>query len=171
VSDAGASRFHIFPWREEEGYGGKRLLRPTLFVTLSSGDLDTTTKALIDTGSPRCVFPRGAGEALSLDFPPPFEATRKVVLMGREWPAVTVPVWFVLQPFDDLGWEAEVDFVLDEGLPFGLLGYEGFLNRWAVSFNAANGYFVVEPAESFAERIPADTFDEFERRYPDEFQP
>jgi hypothetical protein len=58
-----------------------------------------------------------------------------------------------------------------EPLAFGLLGYEGFLTKWAVSFNAAYGYFVVEPAESFGERIPPDTFDEFERRYPDEFQP
>lgn len=90
--------------------------------------------------------------------------------MGREWPAVTAPVWFVLQPFDDLGWEAEVDVVLDESLPFGLLGYEGFLNGWEVTFNAARGYFAIEPAESFAERIPPDTFDEFERQL-DEFQP
>lgn len=58
-----------------------------------------------------------------------------------------------------LGREAEVDFVLDEGLPFGLLGYEGFLNKWAVSFNAANGYFVADPTESFAGRIPPDTFE------------
>lgn len=35
----------------------------------------------------------------------------------------------------------------------------------AVSFNAAYGYFIVELAESFGERIPPDTFDEFERQY------
>ena len=53
--------------------------------------------------------------------------------MGRDWPAVTATVDLVLPPILDLGWEAETDFVLDEGLPFALLGYEGFLNLWAVA--------------------------------------
>jgi hypothetical protein len=56
-------------------------------------------------------------------------------------------------------------------LPFGLLGYEGFLNRWAVSFNAYMGYFVVEPAEDFDQRMPDDTFEEMLRRFPDPYEP
>lgn len=171
MTSAGESRFHIFPWREEEGFGDKRVLRPTLFVTLRDQGLSTTTKALVDTGAPRCVFPRGAAEAIGIELPPAYEATTRAVLMGNEWPAVTVEVEFELDPFEDLSWTAEVDFAIDEGLPFGLLGYEGFLNRWAVSFNAYLGYFVVEPAEDFDARIPTDPFDELTARYPDDFDP
>lgn len=90
--------------------------------------------------------------------------------MGRRWPALTVLVLLELPPFTDLAWEAEVDFVLEEGLPFGLLGFEGFLNRWAVSFNGYHSYFVVEPVDSFEERIPPDPFQEFQRRWPDSYQ-
>jgi hypothetical protein len=55
----------------------------------------------------------------------------------------------VLEPFFDDEWDADVFFAVDEGLPFAMLGYEGFLNRWAVSFNGPYGYFVVEPADEF----------------------
>ena len=171
MSDPGGSRFHIFPWREEEGFRGQSVVRPTLYVTLHSGDLHTTTKALVDTGAPRCVFPRGTGDALGVTFQSAHLAPTTVVLMGREWPAVTELVRFDLPPFDGLAWEAEADFVLQEGLPFGLLGLEGFLDRWAVSFNAYYGYFVVEPADDFHGRIPPDPFEELQRRYPDQFQP
>jgi len=56
--------------------------------------------------------------------------------------------------------------VIEEGLPFGLPGYEGFLSRWAVSFNAYMGYVVVErprtstsasrttPCEEMLHRLP-----------------
>jgi hypothetical protein len=72
--------------------------------------------------------------------------------MGDDWPAITATATLRLQPFADVTWEADIDFVMDEGLPFALLGYEGFLNRWAVSFNGYLGYFLVEPAEEFDER-------------------
>jgi hypothetical protein len=49
-------------------------------------------------------------------------------------------------------WEAEVDFVVEEGLPFALLGYEGFLNHWAVGINGYTGYFFVEAIDDFDER-------------------
>ena len=138
---------------------------------MALGDLTTTTKALVDTGAPRCVFPRGAGEALGLTFPPPSQAATKVLLMGRTWPTITQAITFELPPFNDLAWEAEVDFVLEEGLPFGILGYEGFFNRWAVSFNAYEGYFVVEPVEDFTSRLPLDPFDEMTTRFPDPYEP
>jgi len=93
----------------------------------------------------------------------------RIELLGRSWPAVTVPVTLRLRPFDD-PWDAGVDFVLDEGLPFGLLGYEGFLNRWAVSFNAYEGYFVVEPVEDFHQRLPPDPLRALVERGPDPYQ-
>lgn len=130
-----------------------------MVVELQLADLITRTKALIDTGAPRCVFPRGIGDLLGLVFPAfPSDAATKIKLMGQSWPAITATVHLLLRPFDDMGWEAEVDFVLDEGLPFALLGYEGFLNRWALSFNGAYGYFVVEPAEELNVRLPDELF-------------
>jgi hypothetical protein len=90
--------------------------------------------------------------------------------MGQNWPAVTATVDLVLPPFDDLGWEADVDFVLDEGLPFALLGYEGFLNRWAVSFNGYLGYFLIEPVDEFDARQPPEALDELRRRRPELFE-
>jgi hypothetical protein len=140
-------------------------------VTLQLGDLETTTVALVDTGAPRCVFPRGTGEALGLEFPMVSQTTSKAVFLGHDWPIIATSVNLDLPPFQDLGWEAEVDFVLEEGLPFALLGYEGFLNRWAVSFNAYLGYFVVEPAEDFDRRIPEDSFTQMLERFPDPYDP
>lgn len=131
-----------------------------------TGGLSITTKALVDTGAPRTVFPRGVADALAIDVPD--EGEVRIELLGRSWPAVTVPVTLRLKPFDD-PWDAGVDFVLDEGLPFGLLGYEGFLNRWAVSFNAYEGYFVVEPVEDFHQRLPADPLRALLERGPDPY--
>lgn len=59
---------------------------------------------------------------------------------------------------------------MDEGLPFGLLGYEGFLNRWAVSFNGYRGYFVVEPIEDFDSRQPQEVFDTLAATWPHLFR-
>lgn len=152
---------------------GQVILRPMVDVQIGTSAIDrTTTKALIDTGAPRTVFPRGIGDYIGVAFPEgPGASTVNIDLMGRRWAAVTVNVDLMLRPFDDLGWSAPVDFVLDEGLPFGLLGYEGFLNRWAVSFNAYKGYIVVEPIESFDERLPVDPFEEAQRRWPDSYRP
>ncbi|MEX2548403.1 MAG: hypothetical protein WD830_11565 [Chloroflexota bacterium] len=86
--------------------------------------------------------------------------------MGETWAAITATVTLTLRPFDDMAWEAECDFVLKEGLPFALLGYEGFLNRWAVSFNGYAGYFTVEPVETFDERQPLEIFERLEQEWP-----
>jgi hypothetical protein len=90
--------------------------------------------------------------------------------MGRQWPAVTATVNVLLEPFADMGWSAEVDFVVDEGLPFALLGYEGFLNRWAVSFNGYLGYFVAEPADEFDARQPTGLLNDLRARWPGLFR-
>ena len=159
------SRFHIFPWREEESLEtGKVILRPTVDVGLVSGSGRARANALIDTGAPITVFPRGVGDRLRIDFPPDGSDGEEIVIMlGHRWPCVVKTVTLVLPPFEDLEWDAPVRFSVDEGLPFALLGYEGFLNRWAVSFNAYQGYTIVETIESFAERIPIDPFEEFQK--------
>jgi hypothetical protein len=80
---------------------------------------------LIDTGSPRCVFPRGIGDLLAVDFSKyPSGATESVTLLGQRWPAVASEVDMMLRPFTDSGWTAEVLFVVDDGLPLSLLGWK-----------------------------------------------
>lgn len=128
-------------------------------VRLSLTGATTTTKALIDTGAPRSVFPRGIGDLLGITFPlRSWDADTKITIMGHDWPAMTETVSLELPPFRDLGWEAPIDFVVEEGLPFALLGYEGFLNRWAVSVDGYHGYFIVEPAEDFDAAQPDELF-------------
>jgi hypothetical protein len=84
----------------------------------------------------------------------------------RERGAVTAWINLVLRPFSDVVWEAEVDFVRDEGLPYGLLGYEGFLNRWSVTVNGYHGYVIIEPADEAHTREDPELFRELRRRWP-----
>ncbi|MDQ6783012.1 MAG: hypothetical protein M3063_06150 [Actinomycetota bacterium] len=95
-------------------------------VTVALDDLSIRAKALIDTGSPRTIFPRGVGDLLSVDFPQySFEGTKNIRLLGHDWPAISETVTLSLEPFGaDLAWEAEVDFVLEDRLEFAILGYD-----------------------------------------------
>jgi hypothetical protein len=166
------SRFRLFPYREEETVRGRsrRLPRPTVDATLASGEFEATTKCLIDTGSPRCVFPRGAAVALDLELPESAEGhpdVHDLRFLGENWEALPFTVQLTLPPYEDLTWEAEADFVLNEGLPFGLLGHEGFLDRWAVSFNAYHDYSVLEPVEALHQRVPVDVFRVWQEEWPD----
>lgn len=108
----------------------------------------------MDTGSPRTIFPRGIGDLLGIDFPGfDSEASTKITVLGSDWPAVTATVSLQVQPArGSEAWDAEVDFVMTEGLPFALLGYEGFFNHWAVTVNGYGGYFVLESLEDYQER-------------------
>jgi len=151
-----AGQFHIFRWREEDLLdSGKVVLRPTVDVRVAAGDDYVSQNCLIDTGAPITVLPRGVGLYLGLDMPEEFsEGGETIILLGTEWPCVVRTVTMVLLPFDDLEWEAPVRFAVREGLRYGLLGSEGFLNRWVVSFNGYEGYTVVESIESFESRLP-----------------
>lgn len=141
-----------------------------LDVQLEMGDEQASQKSLVDTGAPRCVFSRGIAVWLGIELPEPGtggSGTHNLRFLNHSWEAVSQRVTLHLPPFDDLRWEADVDFVLDEGLPFGLLGHEGFLDRWAVSFNAYHSYFVVEPVDGFHGRLPVDVFEAWQREWPD----
>jgi hypothetical protein len=74
-------------------------------------------------------------------------------------------VHLTLPPFHDVSWETEVLFLRAElDLPFaGVLGHEGFLDRWVVSFNYPDNYFVVEEHDSFVQRIPTDQYETFQQ--------
>lgn len=127
---------------------------------------------MIDTGSPICVFPRGAGEALGFDFTPYKlqPAPHLVDMVGRRWPAVPHIIDLTLPDFPSFSWTAEVLFFIEDwDMPFGILGQDGFLDRWAVSFNFYHRYFVIEPGDQFDERLPIDEFEEFQSRFDDDW--
>lgn len=86
--------------------------------------------------------------------------------MGETFMGVSHEVTLCLPPYEDLSWEAEVDFIVQGDIAFGLLGCEGFLNRWAVSFNGYAAYTVVEPLEDLERRIPVDVFDIWQKEFP-----
>jgi hypothetical protein len=138
--------------------------RPIVEVVLSIGGADFRTPALIDTGAPRNIFSRGCAEALALDLMPPHAEARVHHLLGQSWNAVTVHVTITPPPFTDLHWQAEVDFLLaDWDMPFGILGTEGFLDRWAVTFNRYGNYFAVQEVSGFESSLPVDPWVEFQR--------
>lgn len=139
-------------------------------MRIEANDLGLNVKALIDTGAPRTIFPRGFGEALGLEVPAfPSQGDRLHHLAGQPVHAVSEFVEFVIPQCPDLRWEAEVDFLIEEPgpLPFGLLGQEGFLNKWAVTFVYGLGYFVIEPADEFESRLPLDPFMLLQEQFPD----
>jgi hypothetical protein len=166
-----SSEFFLFPWREEEFVRGRshRLHRPTLDVTLSLGEDEVSQRALIDSGSPRTVFPIGAAIALGVELPEePYSEPecKELHFLGHSWMAFAYTVTLKLPPYQELTWEAEVDFVLSEGLNFGLLGCEGFMDRWAVSLSGYHTYTVIEPIERLHDRLPIDTFEIWQREFP-----
>jgi len=63
-----------------------------------------------------------------------------------------------LPPFDGHTWETECAFLYaDLELSFaGVLGQEGFLDRWVASFNMYDGYFVIEERDGFVQRLGVD---------------
>lgn len=144
---------HLFPYREE---GNPPLLRPTLDVRLQHGATgDWSCRALIDTGSPLTIFDRGVADALALRIRPAGAKLIMLRLLGGNWQAQVETVDLTLLGAPEIHWTAEVAFVLDPTLqmPFqGLLGTQGFLDKFAVTFNKYYDQFIVEPPDQSADR-------------------
>jgi hypothetical protein len=115
-------------------------------------------RALVDTGSPLTLFTPVAALRLGVDLENYPKPPRKVQILGAEHDAVMISAHMRLDPFEDVVWEADVGILLEDlDLPFsGVLGTEGFLDRWVVSFNKAENYFVVEKPKIFSERFHVD---------------
>lgn len=142
------------------------VFRPTVDLTVAYGGLGWSVRALIDTGAPVTILDRGAADALGIDFEKRPRRLEKHQLAGREHWAQVERVTLKLAPFHDLQWQTDVGFLVDDwSMPFGgLLGSQGFLDRWVVTFSAGENYFIVEEPESFTGRLPTDMAEEFERR-------
>lgn len=133
---------------------------------LDRGTSSWRTKALVDTGSSLTLFDRGAGEALGVDFFDQNAERRLVDIAGQRREVQGEYVTLTLPPFSDLFWDTQVWFFIDQwNIPFGILGNEGFLDQWAVSFVRYDNYFVVEPIDEFTKRLPkgVDPFEEFQK--------
>jgi hypothetical protein len=171
-SGSGSGRpFYGFPYREEEevadprsGQPSSRLLRPTLDVELSLGDLHHRMRALIDTGGTRTLFPRGVGDALKINFGP--SAPRRTVFVaGGEWSIVRGDVVLSVADVPGMWWHTQVFFFEEEWeITFGILGHQGFLDHCVVSFHASAGYFVIESIEDWEARVAPDPFEVFQER-------
>lgn len=155
--------YELFPYREEDevvaGGTSRRVLRPTLDVQLDAGtELEFTVSALVDTGASSCLFPRGAAEALGIDMGRRQELhVRKFAIAGSDRLAVAVDVTLTLSRQRAFNWYTSAWFFVEEWpLPFGVLGGDGFLDHWAVSFVRSSNYFVVESVPEFQQRIPVE---------------
>lgn len=135
-------------------------------MRLTSGPWEIATTALVDTGCSSCVFARGVGEALQVDVDGWRTRENKTFrIAGADRIAVAEYVTLTLPPFHTMNWETQVWFFVEEWeLPFGLLGNEGFFDRWAVTFNRYGNYFVVESVPDFEARMPADELAQLQGR-------
>jgi hypothetical protein len=134
-------------------------------ITVQFGDRKWTPRALIDTGAPLTIFDRGTAEALGVDFEKVPRTIERHKIGGATREAQVERVKLTIKPFNDLTWETDVAFLIEEwDMPFAVLGTQGFLDRWVVTFNAGANYFVVEEPSSFADRLPPDAAAVYEER-------
>lgn len=141
---------HRFPYREE---GNPPSLRPTLDIELRFGPNGTwRTSALIDTGSPITVFDHGTARALLVRFNHAGAEMGKIAILGAVRTVQFEYVELAIVADTSLHWTAHVGFITDSTfvMPFqGLLGNDGFLDKWAVTFNKYYNYFFLSrPDES-----------------------
>lgn len=137
--------------------------RPIVDLRLAHGHHEARLVALIDTGAPVTLFDAAMAEAVGIRLGQPGAPSENVTILGGTRKAERHMVHLTLPPFDDVSWETEVLFLREDlDLAFaGCLGTLGFLDRWVVSFNYYDSYFVVEERDSFQERMPKDMSQEF----------
>ncbi|HVU71440.1 MAG TPA: hypothetical protein VHE83_00610 [Mycobacteriales bacterium] len=108
------------------------------------------TRALIDTGSPLTVFDRGAADALGIRIGNTGAETGEIALLGKTRYVQFEIVDLCLLRDPSLAWTARVAFIKDPQFQMafqGILGTEGFLDRFAVIFNKHYDWFEVCPAD------------------------
>jgi hypothetical protein len=106
-----------------------------------------TTRALIDTGSPITVFDRGAADALLVRMGHAGAETGTVALLGAHRRVQFEHVDLCLLHDTSYSWVARVGFIIDPAFQMsfqGILGTEGFLDKWAVTFNRYYDYFEIQ---------------------------
>ncbi|MFI7333433.1 hypothetical protein [Micromonospora aurantiaca (nom. illeg.)] len=149
--DRGIITRHRFAYREE---GNPPILRPTVDVQLYLPPHgEWTTRALIDTGAPITVFDRGAGDALLVRFDRAGAETGSIAILGAQRQIQFETIDLCLANDPSYVWSARVAFIKDPSFQMvfqGILGTEGFLDKWAVTFNKYYEYFeLLSPDEAY----------------------
>jgi hypothetical protein len=110
---------------------------------------------LLDTGAPFTLVNRGVADALGVDFDDRNARRRWHHVGGARRQAQVELVSLALSPFTERAWETEVGFFVEDWqMPFAaLLGQEGFFDRWVVTFNRYDNYFIVEERDTFVGRF------------------
>ena len=139
--------------------GDPPIARPILDVELrlAPNGLWRTT-ALIDTGAPITVFDYGTAEAHLVRIGNAGAQTGLVALLGAN--RLVQYEYVDLGVVDDpaVNWTARIAFITDKTfvMPFqGLLGTDGFLDKYAVTFNKYYEYFLLQSPDE-ADGVPED---------------
>lgn len=145
---------YLRPYREQ---GNPPILRPIVEIRLEFGDTgDWTCQALVDSGAPRTVFDRAAADAIGVRINNAGARSGSIRIMGGSWPVQFEMVELSLVDIPGSTWTAEVAFVKSPEFRMsfqGVLGTEGFLDRFAVTLNCYHNYFVIEGADDYHNRV------------------
>lgn len=135
--------------------GGVRedVLRPTISFTVElPGGEAWSEDALIDSGSPACLFTRHVGEAIGVQIGRPEAVYDNFEILGRQEAAQRERVQVTLNKWPDLSWEMDAWFFVrtwDWRLQVGaIFGTEGFLTEWAVTLLRPLNMFVISSPDS-----------------------
>lgn len=103
--------------------------------------------ALVDSGSPACLFSRDWGEAIGVEFGASDATYDSFEILGERQPAQKQVVTIVLDKWPDIRWELDAWFFLERWdwklQVGGILGTEGFLTHWIVTMLRPLNMFVV----------------------------
>lgn len=141
-------------------------------LDVSFGSRTQRIIALVDTGAVNCIFDRSVGDSIEIDYSPGRGKDRPLSILGREHQAREAIVTLEIPRYPGTTWETLACF-LHEELPLsfiGVLGQEGFLDRWVTTFNYYDGYFMLEERDSFVARFDADPADALRPWHDDEWE-
>lgn len=129
------------------------VLRPTVsFTAQMPGGQAWSEDALIDTGSPACMFTHQVGQAIGVPYQRAGAVYDNFEILGRQEAAQKERVQVRLGQWPDLSWEMEAWFFVrqwDWRLQVGaIFGTEGFLTEWAVTLLRPLNMFVIASPDS-----------------------
>ncbi|MGB8673915.1 MAG: hypothetical protein WCD27_06135 [Candidatus Acidiferrales bacterium] len=116
--------------------------RPRIAVVLAAGTVIFSCYALVDSGADDCIFPTSFGTQLGLNVP----TGKQYPFGGAGGGAIQMAYFFDLQlAIPQVGkYSIPIGFTdALESVGLGLLGQNGFFDRFRVSFNLKKGIFTL----------------------------
>ena len=147
---------HGFRYRSYERLRGaerEEVLRPTVSFTIQLPNGEAWSEdALIDTGSPACLFTLHVAEAIGVRIGRPGAVFDNFEILGRRAAAQKERVRVTLNQWPDLSWDLDAWFFVEDwswSLQVGgIFGTEGFLTQWAVTMLRPLNMFVIASPDS-----------------------